>query len=666
MNANKVLLVCLAILLVASHCVRKSAKARLVDTSLEFNQIPDSIRLQAESHRDVVAEANYLLEKCRQFCENHPSLTAALASRVERLLRKTDHTFEYAKALYWQSWVVNEQQPESVALRSAAVDLNICKEIFQKKQAHIWLVRSLNLLAFVHYNLYEESTGKSYNEVAIQVLQEQKLDDQAQPEEWGNIYRVQGNIELYTSRRIDTVLAYFDKSHRCYTQLSTPYLLARLLMNYAIVYDMRDEVQKSDSIFQKAFAMYQELGQTERLSEAYLNYATFQANRFKDTKETKWLEISNLWLNKALSLQPENSAEIYFQYGANYHNLAIYREKKVYYDSAALLYQRVLSIGVAEKNTEYLKMVATELSKICPELEEDICTQIFTETTDAYQNISDTTSHILKHAAWVMEQFQREEAKRERRQILLGGLLVIFILLTIFFVTGQRSKIKLLRTRMELLRTRMEALRSQMNPHFISNSLNAIDSLVNQNRNEEASEYIIDFSRLCRLVLANSKKKWISLQVELETIGYYLSLEKLRMKNKLTYELKVGEYLDQKKIMVPPMLLQPFIENAIIHGIQNKHSPGKLLISIAQLDHNLLECHIEDDGVGRNKARALRQESILEHVSYGIHITQERIDSAQQMEGSSIQIIDLYDPAGVASGTRVVLKIPITHQSNKV
>ena len=179
-----------------------------------------------------------------------------------------------------------------------------------------------------------------------------------------------------------------------------------------------------------------------------------------------------------------------------------------------------------------------------------------------------------------MEAFQEEQGDRERQRIIIWSI-ISFIGLMIFFVAlFQRSRIRFLNNQLSM---RLESLRSQMNPHFISNSLNAIDSLINQGRNEEASEYIIDFSRLCRLILSNSKKDLISLKKEIETLSYYLSLEKLRMRKTLNYSFDLQDDLNLDKIQIPPMLLQPFIENSIVHGIQKKQAPGISLLALKKL-----------------------------------------------------------------------------------
>ena len=238
---------------------------------------------------------------------------------------------------------------------------------------------------------------------------------------------------------------------------------------------------------------------------------------------------------------------------------------------------------------------------------------------------------------------------------------VVGFLIALFYYLYQRS----LREKLE---NKLEALRAQMNPHFISNCLNAIDLLVNKGDTEQASNYIIDFSRLNRLVLTNSKKKRISLAKEVETLSYYLRMEKQRMRENLNYHIEIDSTLDQESISIAPMLLQPFIENSIVHGIQNKQSPGNIWVLINRLNAKQLEIRIKDDGVGMKRAKEIKSKKFLEQerTSWGMDITHERLKGIKSEKGASIRTVDLYDKDGAASGTEVIIHYPIIYLKTNV
>ena len=154
----------------------------------------------------------------------------------------------------------------------------------------------------------------------------------------------------------------------------------------------------------------------------------------------------------------------------------------------------------------------------------------------------------------------------------------------------------------------MSALRAQMNPHFIFNSLNSIDNYILRNKTQEASDYLNRFSKLIRLILQNSQSSYISLQDELEALRLYIEMESLRFNHKFDYRVSIQSGLYPESIEIPPMLIQPYVENAIWHGLMQKKEKGHLEIVITR-EGDLLKCIIEDDGIGREASRKLRSKT---------------------------------------------------------
>lgn len=207
----------------------------------------------------------------------------------------------------------------------------------------------------------------------------------------------------------------------------------------------------------------------------------------------------------------------------------------------------------------------------------------------------------------------------------------------------------------------MSALRAQMNPHFIFNSLNSIEYYIISNEAEKASDYLNRFSRLIRLILQNSKSQTISLKDDLEALKLYIEMESLRYDNLFEYEVKTEKQLDLNSIEVPPMLMQPYVENAIWHGLmQKKDNKGKLELHVHRQNGNLI-CSIEDNGIGREAAMQLKSKTGTKRKSYGMKITKDRINMLNSLGGgnASVEVIDLKKPDGSAAGTRVELVIPI-------
>jgi ligand-binding sensor domain-containing protein len=218
---------------------------------------------------------------------------------------------------------------------------------------------------------------------------------------------------------------------------------------------------------------------------------------------------------------------------------------------------------------------------------------------------------------------------------------------------------ELARVRMEnqLLMSQQTALKAQMNPHFIFNVLNSIKGFIYENDKKSATTYLNDFSSLVRNVLDNSSRKNIRLEEEVDLLRRYISLEGMLMQHEFVSELKVDETVDLHDTMIPPMLVQPYIENAFKHGLRHKQGPKKLLVHIGRKEENLVIL-IEDNGIGRQASAALNEER-KGHQSFASDGTQKRMELLQkQYSGDfSVSMEDIVTSHGEVSGTRVVIKL---------
>ncbi len=210
----------------------------------------------------------------------------------------------------------------------------------------------------------------------------------------------------------------------------------------------------------------------------------------------------------------------------------------------------------------------------------------------------------------------------------------------------------------QLSEMEMQALRAQMNPHFIFNSLNMIGYFVLNNENEKASDYLGKFARLLRMVLQNSRENTISLSEELEALRLYLEIESKRFGERFEYRIEVPEGLDTDGIIVPPLLLQPFAENAIWHGLLHSDRPDKeLMVRIVEGEDACIFV-VEDNGVGRAKARQMKSRSATHKKSFGMQITNKRVELFNKNFSSQIEISvhDVVSPEGEVAGTSVQVR----------
>jgi ligand-binding sensor domain-containing protein len=248
------------------------------------------------------------------------------------------------------------------------------------------------------------------------------------------------------------------------------------------------------------------------------------------------------------------------------------------------------------------------------------------------------------------------------RAAVIGGLILIILIIAARWVSQVKRKAREEKERLEmekgLLELEQKALRLQMNPHFIFNALNSIQGIITLRDAKTARYYLAKFSKLMRLVLENSREPLITLAGEIQTLDNYLSLEQFSRGDSFDYTIELGDDIDDEEYLIPPMILQPFIENAIIHGVAHLDHKGKIHVKFTRTDSHL-ECTITDNGVGRKKAAEIKSQREHHHKSTALIVTQERLNILNPGEAQSIDIQDLVAANGEAAGTRVVVRIPI-------
>ena len=246
-----------------------------------------------------------------------------------------------------------------------------------------------------------------------------------------------------------------------------------------------------------------------------------------------------------------------------------------------------------------------------------------------------------------------------------GAAVGIVSIITLVFMIRYRYFKRVEGEKNELYRkivdTELRALRAQMNPHFIFNSLNSIQRFILDSDTQGAHKYLGKFSKLVRMTLNNSSKEMITLGEELQTLRLYIDLEALRFKDTFQYSIEVGEDIDADNLKTPALMIQPFVENAIWHGLMPLGRNGRLFIKLENTG-DAMKCTIEDNGIGRKAANAASKLQ-TEHESMGIEVTKERLEAinAKYNMVSRLEITDLYNNDGSVRGTRVELFFPLVY-----
>lgn len=278
---------------------------------------------------------------------------------------------------------------------------------------------------------------------------------------------------------------------------------------------------------------------------------------------------------------------------------------------------------------------------------------------------------VFQYTSWLQLDFYPTDAIKQKMTflskflpMLLYAIFTLFTWNLVYFLNHyienvkEKEREKILYNK-QLLELEARALRAQMNPHFIFNCMNSIKSLIQKNEQTRAINYLTTFSKLIRTIFNNSDKREITLFDELETCRLYAQLESMRFGNKFSYHFNVDKNLDVKSVQVPALIIQPFIENAIWHGIMPREEAGSVSVTVDKTD-NIINCIIDDNGIGRDLSNQnkFKAESST-HESKGVKLTQSRLDLDNLLNErkASVEIIDKRNTYGEATGTKVIIQL---------
>ena len=262
--------------------------------------------------------------------------------------------------------------------------------------------------------------------------------------------------------------------------------------------------------------------------------------------------------------------------------------------------------------------------------------------------------HKLQEKAIELLESQRqaEEARNKQLKVVIYSLVIglVLLLLLIYFMFKNAKQKKVTNQLLAL-----KSLRTQMNPHFIFNALNSVNNFISQNDERSANKYLSDFSRLMRLVLENSEHDFISLNNEIEILKLYIALEHSRFSEKFDYQLEIDSNLDTDKYEIPPMIVQPYIENAVWHGLRYLENKGELSISMKE-ENDVLIIQITDNGIGRKQSQAMKTKNQKSSRSTAMKNIAERLQIINEIHQSKVQV-DVSNLNQDGSGTQVIIKV---------
>jgi tetratricopeptide (TPR) repeat protein len=259
------------------------------------------------------------------------------------------------------------------------------------------------------------------------------------------------------------------------------------------------------------------------------------------------------------------------------------------------------------------------------------------------------------------EVIYNEQAKRHQQQIFFVILFILLVFGIVFLIYNRMQLKNNLTLQKELAEYEQKALHLQMNPHFVFNCLGSISSFIVQNGTDSAIKYLSKFSKLMRLTLEYSKESLIPIDKEIESLQNYLELEQLRFNNKFNFSIFKSKEIEDD-MALPPLLLQPFVENAIIHGVIPKKELGLITIRF-EIHQESLMCTVEDNGIGFQQSKALKENSVVAHKSMALDITQKRLEMIESVtfQKTSVKMEEIKNSVGEIQGTKATLILPIQY-----
>lgn len=411
-------------------------------------------------------------------------------------------------------------------------------------------------------------------------------------------------------------LLYEDSAQAFAIKAGNPKILATNKAARAVILIRMGQDEKGYKLQQEAFEEKKRLGMVT--FQEYMNMAyTYQ--------KKKDFETSNVYAVQGLKLAEQNK---------NDDNLKFANQ---------CLYSNFWEMGENKLAVEYLKEAFNaELRYMAKRQEKEV----------AQLQLNLDLKEQKHKTQQLADQYKGQSLILKQQRVLIIAFAVLLVLAVVLaFMLIRQRRLRALNESMEL---EQRLLRSQMDPHFIFNTLSVLQGLIRSNDNEQSIRYLSQFARLLRLSLENSREAFVPLQQEIEALQNYLSLQAMRFKGVFEYHIAGYEGYQEDEVMIPPMLIQPFVENAIQHGMQNLDNKGTLQISIEKED-GLIQCRIEDNGHGISKTAGNNQGK----QSLSTHITRERLNILSRRTGRSanLEVINKADH-GQGQGTIVKLAIP--------
>jgi two-component sensor histidine kinase len=542
-------------------------------------------------------------------------------------------------------------------LEDAMVDAMISKRLLADYPDPYWEADINNLFGFLHSKGGEQDSARHYFNKALELAP--KLAAQPELVEWNRAMILHNLAATYVGEDPVKELEYYERSDSIFQQLDNKDNQTRLWLDLAQYYTVsRWEPEFADSLLLYCLDYGESNKDIDLLGKAYQFRGFLYQQKFFYFEKENDFNVALKMLRKSLELPLQDAYFSYELLGSCFHDSWAIDVDESHADSAIYYYKLALENASKAGSIAVMQSIGHDLFKLYRYdnyLHKDALQVSIDSFLDSnYKTVVDTITLNAKTAYQRINEVEQRDLRLsttiKRRNQQVASLAIVLTLLVLFIIFLQRLQNR-------RLKAEMSALRAQINPHFISNSLNAIENLVNKGNTRAASKYLVHFSRLSRHILNGSASGVVSLAQELKTLKHFLALEQLRFSDKLSYDIEIDPSVDTEAVIIPSMIFQPYVENAIWHGIKPKSEGGHINVFVTK-EEKILKCIITDNGIGREEAARRKAVSLIKQKSMGMQITKDRLKSMGKVSGPALQIEDLYAKDGTAAGTKVILRFP--------
>lgn len=567
----------------------------------------DSLKEVLENHdeQDTI-KVKLLLQLSNTVVWSNTEYAMTLASEALNIAEEINWSrgiaFAYRQkgvAYYWASDYVNAVDMNQNALR---VGDKLGDETFK--------VSIYNNLANIYSDLNQYDKALEYYDLQLRVSMESKSDQ-------GTIIALVNRALVYTDlERYAESIDDFENAYDLAVNMGHVYFQSAILNNMGRAYEKMNDNDQAALYYERAVTL-----------------ATSTDN--KTTLASSLNRLANIYINKT---QPEKAHKYAFEALRAAEELNSLEGQSDAWKTLSVTYDTLgneTKAYEAFRNHIYLK-----------------------DSMLSEENKSEITRKEMQFKMEMKEALDSAEIERQTtlKNLAIVGIIILLLGAIVGYLLYKRHRDALEQKqeadfKLSVAETELKVLRSQMNPHFIFNSLNSISDYIEKHDIETANDYLIKFSHLMRLTLENSEKEAVTLSEDLEWIDLYLKLESARLSGKFTYCIAVDEAIDKDNIEVPPMILQPFVENSIWHGLSRKQDGGYIEIKIS-IEEDMLVCTVDDNGIGRAATQKMNGRN---KNSLGVKITENRINILNEIKGTRGKVA-LTDKE---EGLHVEVKLPL-------